>query len=188
MRGVCLAFIVWLAWTIGGGATAVRADEDSPTHITQAELLLMIEGGRPPAIVDVRSRHEYDKGHVPGAVHIPFWATFSRAGLVPAAHDRPVVVYSEHGPRAGLSRLALRMRGFDRVLYLDGHLQAWKKAGLPLEAHDPALRGVAVVRHLTRRRTGRVPDPRGRPRWQTAATVARVLLRPIGSRPARCRG
>ena len=139
MREACAALVVWLALTIASGAVPACAEEGPPTHITQAELLLMIERGRPPAIVDVRSRREYDRGHVPGAVNIPFWAAFARADLVPVSHDTPVVIYCEHGPRAGMSKLALRMRGFERILYLDGHMQGWRKAGLPLQVRDPAL-------------------------------------------------
>jgi rhodanese-related sulfurtransferase len=139
VREACTALAVCVALTIANGAAPAAADESPPSHIIQAELLLMMERGRPPAIVDVRSRREYDRGHVPGAVHIPFWAAFARADLIPVSHDGPVVVYSEHGPRAGLSKLAFGMRGFERVLYLDGHMQAWRKAGLPLQARDPTL-------------------------------------------------
>jgi len=139
VSGACTVPVLALAAILVVGPSPARADGDPPTHITQAELLLMIEQGKPPAIVDVRSRRAYDRGHVPGAVHIPFWAALSRADLIPASQDSPVVVYCEHGPRAGMSRLAFRMRGFDQVLYLDGHMQGWRDAGLPLEVRDPAL-------------------------------------------------
>ena len=32
-----------------------------------------IAAGTAPVIVDVRSAAEYDDGHVPGAIHLPFW-------------------------------------------------------------------------------------------------------------------
>ena len=86
----------------------------------------------PPAIIlDVRSRREFDSGHVPGARHLPFWAALTRR--VPAAPDTPITVYCGHGPRAWLAKAALSARGFRRVRLLAGHMRAWRKAGRPLE-------------------------------------------------------
>ena len=56
---------------------------------------------------------------------------------VPTPPDEPVVVYCEHGPRAGLAKAALRAAGFREVLYLEGHMSGWKRAELPQEATTP---------------------------------------------------
>ena len=32
-----------------------------------------IDNGTAPVVVDVRSKKEFDEGHVPGAIHLPFW-------------------------------------------------------------------------------------------------------------------
>jgi len=95
-----------------------------------------IEAGSPPAIVDVRSRREFEGGHVPGAVHVPFWSAFARRDDPRVGDAEQVVVYCEHGPRAGVARLAFRMGGHRRVTYLAGHMSAWRKAGLPMERED----------------------------------------------------
>jgi rhodanese-related sulfurtransferase len=116
-------------------ALAARASE---SHISQDELLRAIEAGDAPAIVDVRTRRAFEKGHVPGALHIPFWAMAWRASQVPTPPDELVVVYCEHGPRAGLAKAALRAAGFHEVLYLEGHMSGWKRAGLPQEATPSA--------------------------------------------------
>jgi rhodanese-related sulfurtransferase len=114
-------------------ACRVNAEQTPDSHISAAELLARIQAGTAPAIVDVRSRGEFDAGHLPGALHLPFWAVFFRASEVPASKHEPVVVYCAHGPRAGLAKAALRLSGYQRVLYLEGHMSAWKKAGLALE-------------------------------------------------------
>ena len=115
-------------------AHTARAAE---SHISSAALLLAIETGGAPAIVDVRSGREFEKGHVPGALHIPFWAMLSRSSEIPTPPDEPVVIYCEHGPRAGLAKAALRAAGFRKVLYLEGHMSGWKRAGLPQEITAP---------------------------------------------------
>ena len=97
------------------------------------ELLDGIAGGRVPAILDVRSRAEYDAGHIPGAIHIPFWAVLWRTGELGAAADDAIVVYCGHGPRAHLARAALRRRRFTRVACLSGHMSEWRRKGYPEE-------------------------------------------------------
>jgi rhodanese-related sulfurtransferase len=41
--------------------------------ITPQALAMQIEGGHAPLVLDVRSQAEFNQGHVPGAIHIPFW-------------------------------------------------------------------------------------------------------------------
>jgi rhodanese-related sulfurtransferase len=42
------------------------------TTITPQALATQLEGGHAPLVVDVRSQAEFNQGHVPGAMHIPF--------------------------------------------------------------------------------------------------------------------
>jgi rhodanese-related sulfurtransferase len=67
-------------------------------------------------------------------VHLPFYSVLSRTDQIPAPRDaeQPVVVYCEHGPRAGLARAQLWFASDRRVLFLDGHMTAWKRDGLPV--------------------------------------------------------
>lgn len=111
----------------------LMAADSQTTHITPAELAALIEAGQSPTVIDVRSGWEYRAGHVPGAIHVPFWLAYSRVDEIKAAKDRTVVVYCEHGPRAGVGKHALTREGFTRVRYLEGHMRGWRKAGLPTE-------------------------------------------------------
>ena len=97
--------------------------------MTGSDLLARISAGTAPAVLDVRSRAEFRRGHVPGALHIPFWK-LSRPAPIPIPPDEPVVVYCGYGPRAWMAGAALRRRGFRRVLYLEGHMAQWRRAGL----------------------------------------------------------
>ena len=117
-----------------GAATLhrVRAD-DASTHISPDELLAEMQSGSAPLIVDVRSQSEYTAAHVPGAIHIPFYAAYARRSEIPSSADAPVIVYCEHGPRAGVAKLLLRAAGFEHVVYLEGHMSGWKRRGLPVE-------------------------------------------------------
>ncbi len=96
-------------------------------------LLEEIEAGTAPAILDVRSRMEFVRGHVPGAIHIPFWTLPARTSEISVSPDDPLVVYCGHGPRAWCAGAVLRACGFRQVVYLEGHMSGWTRAGLRQE-------------------------------------------------------
>jgi rhodanese-related sulfurtransferase len=79
-----------------------------------------------PVVLDVRTRPEYDAGHVQGAINIPFTEIGRRAGEIPSKGRDELVIYCGHGPRAWIAAVRLRRLGFRRVVYLRGHWAAWK--------------------------------------------------------------
>jgi rhodanese-related sulfurtransferase len=101
--------------------------------MTVTELAKAVRAHNAPPILDVRSAVEYRRGHIPGAVHLPFWLLPFRAEALSLARDEPVVVYCGHGPRAHMARAALERQGFRGVILLRGHMRAWRQKHLPLE-------------------------------------------------------
>lgn len=79
-------------------------------------------------VVDVRSAFEYRRGHVPGAVHLPFWAAAFRP-TPSVASSTPIVLYCGHGPRAWIAQTLFRVRGIRNVCLLNGHMAGWRRAG-----------------------------------------------------------
>jgi hydroxyacylglutathione hydrolase len=94
-------------------------------------LAASIAAHRAPAILDVRSSAEYRRGHIPGAVHMPFWLLPFRLQSLALRQDEPLVVYCGHGPRAQMARVTLERAGHQQVMLLTGHMKAWRMAGLP---------------------------------------------------------
>jgi len=62
------------------------------------------------AVLDVRSKQEFAKGHIAGAVHIPFIQLSARVAELDTA--RPVVAYCRSGNRSARACAYLRRRGF----------------------------------------------------------------------------
>jgi len=103
------------------------------TTIVRSDLQRKLLERPPPLIVDVRSAGEYDTGHIPGAIHIPFYSIASGLEILAFPKGKPVVIYCEHGPRAGLAGISLYIQDFDKVYSLEGHMQGWRESGLPVE-------------------------------------------------------
>jgi len=83
-------------------------------------------------LVDVRERSEWNAGHVPGAVHIPYEELGARAHELPL--DRQLVTYCASGIRSSLAASILESGG-RIVANLRGGFTAWRNAELPV-AHQ----------------------------------------------------
>ena len=101
--------------------------------MTQDQLLTEIQKQTAPVIVDVRTDSEYQSGHVPGAVHLPFYSLWSRHEEINSQKEDPIILYCEHGPRAGIAKFALWTLGYTNLVYLEGHMSGWKERQLPME-------------------------------------------------------
>ncbi len=131
-------------------------------------------------VVDGRSPNQYAAGHIPGAANVDFidlgtrdtsadglraWiarmeAAFTAAGI---GDDQTVVFYEDaSGYLAARGVWALTYLGHDGARLLDGGLQAWRAAGLPLTPEPPAIAPSAF---------------RARPRPDDVATYEHVLAR-----------
>jgi rhodanese-related sulfurtransferase len=103
------------------------------TNITREDLLKQLQSDAPPLVVDVRSREEYDRDHVPSAVNIPFYSIVSGLKELGYPKKDPVVLYCEHGPRTGIAGLSLYWSGYDNVYSLEGNMKGWRKNEFPIE-------------------------------------------------------
>ena len=76
-------------------------------------------------VIDVRERADYDAGHIPGAVWLPFAGLTERA-VREAAPDKAaaVAVYCYVGGRSAALAKALDGLGYERVYNLGG-VGAW---------------------------------------------------------------
>ena len=84
-------------------------------------------------VLDVRETREYGNGKLPGATHIPLSQMASRAGELAKHASRPVIAYCARGQRSRLAASALAKAGFADIYHLNGGIDAWRAAGLPVE-------------------------------------------------------
>jgi len=89
--------------------------KNMPAHsykIDQAEFVKMVKDEAKMTVLDIRSAEDYAKGHVKGAVNMP-WGTAISDGLSTIPADLPLFVYCYTGQTAGQAVLTLNLAGFD---------------------------------------------------------------------------
>ena len=81
-------------------------------------------------LLDVRTPHEWDEGHLPGARYQFLGELHEKfRNLNP---DKPVTVYCASGYRSSLAASILQARGFGEVRNVPGGYRAWTTAGFPV--------------------------------------------------------
>jgi len=127
LRGfVALMTVIVLPVPVAPLALAVESTSTTPQALNQR-----VTAGQAPAILDVRSKEEFAAGHIPGAINLPITELTGRVDELAAYKDKEVVVHCEAGPRAGMATRFLRRNGFSNLVELEGHMRAWRNAGLP---------------------------------------------------------
>jgi hydroxyacylglutathione hydrolase len=97
------------------------------------ELLQRIESKSAPVIVDPRSEVEFKKGHLPGAVNAPVRKILLNRAQLPKDKNREMVIACMHGQRAVAAKWLLGLYGYRNMELLEGYIEGWLKAGLPVE-------------------------------------------------------
>jgi rhodanese-related sulfurtransferase len=126
-------FYLLFAFLLSSLGTSCSAPQEGYPKISQDDLLARIRSDSPPLIVDVRSSREFSKGHVPGAVNIPYRRISDHLDELRASEGRGIVVYCAVGGRTMVAKKVLLEAGFKNVFHLDGDMSGWQKRGLPIE-------------------------------------------------------
>lgn len=74
-------------------------------------------------IVDLRFKHEYESGHVPGAIHAPYTRLAEYLEQIPL--DKPIVVHCHSGFRAAVSSSYLQRHGY-KVSTVSDHIDHYQ--------------------------------------------------------------
>ena len=97
--------------------------------IKPVDLRHKLESGE-VVLIDIRERDEHEREHIPGARLAPLSAIdthdFDRD------HGKTAVFHCKSGMRTQTNAARLLSRGFPDAYYLQGGIEAWKAAGLPV--------------------------------------------------------
>lgn len=97
--------------------------------LTVEEAKSLIESNSSIVIVDVRTREEYDSGHIEGAVLIPVSELEDR--LNELSKEDELLIYCRTGNRSTNSVNILKANGYTKIFHLKDGITAWIQAGYP---------------------------------------------------------
>jgi rhodanese-related sulfurtransferase len=83
-------------------------------------------------LVDVREDHEWEKDHLPGAVHMGKGIVERDIERCVPQFDAPIVLYCGGGFRSALVADNLQKMGYTNVISMDGGIREWREKGYPL--------------------------------------------------------
>jgi rhodanese-related sulfurtransferase len=117
---------------ISGGALLFPALMPRGRQATPLQATQMINRGRSTAVIDVRSADEFAAGHLRDAKNMPLADLAKRIGELDKNKVKTVILVCQSGARAGKAARQLKSAGFEDIYTLEGGVNAWSAAGLPL--------------------------------------------------------
>jgi len=156
------------------GAPALADLPQLPPLSPQKVKTLLAEGA---FVLDVRPNTDFAAAHVPGSINIALSGQFaSWAGSIMGLSARPVLV-ADTPEQYAEARLRLARVGIeDPSGYLDGGVEAWRKAGFPM-SQLPQLTVLDLQQRL-KQNALQLLDVRREPEWQ-AGHIAGAVWWPL---------
>ena len=127
-RALYLALILVLGILILSGCTSVKTDEKTSNtfeQITADEAKAIMDSEESYVILDVRTKGEYDSGHIEGAILIPDYEIGTKAESVLSDKDELILVYCRSGNRSKNAASELAALGYTNVKEFGGII-GWK--------------------------------------------------------------
>jgi rhodanese-related sulfurtransferase len=107
-------------------------DTTGPATVDAATLRKLIDSGRAPRLLDVRTPAEFETAHIPGAYNVPLDLLREHCGELRTHLDEDVVLICRSGARAAQAEQALAQVGMPNLKVLAGGMVAWQSAAAPI--------------------------------------------------------
>ena len=105
-----------------------RVHEMTVHHVKQK-----LDRGEQFYLIDVREESEWNKDHLPGAIHLGKGIIERDIEAAIPDPDAPIVLYCGGGFRSALAADNLQRMGYKNVISMDGGFRGWKDSNYPLE-------------------------------------------------------
>ncbi|HYI20411.1 MAG TPA: rhodanese-like domain-containing protein, partial [Solirubrobacteraceae bacterium] len=122
-----------IAGYLDGGMTSWREEQLPVDRVARMTVQELHERRDEVQILDVRERAEWDAGHIPGSVHVPYHDLQAIPGALDA--ERPIAAICGSGQRSAVAASMLKRLGARDVIHVvDGGVGRWRREGWPIEA------------------------------------------------------
>ncbi len=105
---------------------------DGVQHVNAEEAAQILELDSSIRVLDVRTGFEYRRGHIEGASNVNYYSFSFKKQLDALDKNITWLVHCKVGVRSGKTIPLMKKSGFVSIIHLDGGLDTWKDAGLPL--------------------------------------------------------
>ena len=89
-------------------------------QITAEAAKKIMDSGVKYTLLDVREQDEYDEGHIPGAILIPYTEIDAKAEEVLKDKDALILVYCRSGRRSKIAAESLANLGYSNIVEFGG--------------------------------------------------------------------
>ena len=89
-------------------------------NITQDEAKKIMDSQEGYVILDVREQDEFDAGHIPGAILIPYGSIEEKAPSMLPDKDQLILVYCRSGRRSKIAAQSLEKMGYTNIKEFGG--------------------------------------------------------------------
>ncbi|MFF4580675.1 rhodanese-like domain-containing protein [Streptomyces sp. NPDC001389] len=110
----------------------MTTDASRATVLTPTALQHLVDSGRAPRVLDVRTPGEFRTVHIPGSYNVPLDTLREHRAELLTHLDEDVVLVCRSGARAAQAEQALAEAGLPNLRVLDGGMMAWEAAGAPV--------------------------------------------------------
>lgn len=110
----------------------MSTSDTRPATLDAATLRELIDSGRAPRLLDVRTPGEFETAHIPGAYNVPLDLLREHRNELLTHLDEDVVLICASGIRAEQAEQALAQAGMPNLKVLAGGMMAWKSAAAPI--------------------------------------------------------
>lgn len=114
---ILLAIIGWFLYSRFAPVKGLQS-------LTAEEVREKLDGPKKCKLIDVRETHEFQAGHIPGAVNIPLSGLRRRTNEIIGGED--IILYCRSGMRSKQAAKILRKKGAENIAHLSGGLVTWK--------------------------------------------------------------
>jgi hydroxyacylglutathione hydrolase len=124
--------IVNVAGYLAGGMTSWREEKRPTASVERIDVAELYRRWDHVQVLDVRERSEWEAGHIPGSVNVPYHDISGAEGIEPAG---PVAAICSSGQRSALAASLLLGHGVDGAIHVaDGGVGTWQRNGWPTES------------------------------------------------------
>jgi rhodanese-related sulfurtransferase len=139
MLASVLACVIFLLGVSSQGFAAAKGPMDfvnaakaKIAEVSAAQAKADLDAGKKFILLDVRSKEEFDAGHLPNAVHVSRGLLEFKIGRVIPDKNANIILYCRTGARSAMATLVLNEMGYVNAKNMAGAFKEWGTAGFPV--------------------------------------------------------